>query len=190
MALIQSEFEKLGGGDLLGGDKTSPLTSGETGTADGGDTLAGTVAKEFSGPAPTPAEDQTGAPGRVDRNRTPPPGPPPIVGAAMGAGEGSTTTGGVGGSFRQAGTSGFNQRFGSNSPALWFRRNQESLGGHNTLREQQSARSGGGGAGIDLPAPSSASPGGTGDEIGGRPGDIDWEQFLKQVQANMFRPGG
>ena len=144
------------------------------------------VEEPAPGPEPAPAVDQTGVPGRVRRNRTLPPAPPPTPVPGVQA---SDTTGGVQGSFAQAGTRGFGQRFGTQAPALWYRRNLESLGGHETFQQQQSARSGGGVQGTSIPAPSSEA-GDEGDSIGGRPGDQDYQRLLRQVMDNMFKQGG
>ena len=134
------------------------------------------------GPASAPAEDQTGPPISPPK---PPPPPPPAPTGIEGV-QGSDVTGGVRGSFAQAGTGGFNQRFGTNQPAQWYRQNLEQLGGASSLREQQSNRSGGGGGGV--PAPTTGV-----DDFGGQDPDeqgMKWEQFLRRVQGNMFGQGG
>jgi len=195
MALRQ-RLDETGGQAFAEEDLDRQQRAGQTATPTA---PAPEATPDTPGPEATPAEDQTGeAQGTTDRwyqRRNPgaapassgPPPPPPALG---GAAEGSAATGGVRGSFRQAGTQGFNARFGGNTPALWYRRNLEALSGSPTqARAQVAARSGSAGGG-DIPAPSSAQTGGTDDDVGGRPGDQDWEQFLRQVQANMFRPGG
>ena len=163
------------------------------------------------GPDPAPAQDQGGLPepnpqdeinarrlaGRPEPGAPPNPGvgPPPPPPTLQGAAQGSEATGGVQGSFAQAGTSGFNRRFGGNSPALWYRQNLDTLGGSPTSNRasgrqrnaQVAARSGGAGGG-SLPAPNSAAGGDFGGEDPNNAG-MDWEQFLKSVQGNMFGGG-
>lgn len=148
---------------------------------------------ETPGPTSSPGGQQQGDP-QAPPPPPPPPSPspppprtPPAIGSTIQDVEGSTETGGVRGSFAQAGTADFNRRFGGNAPALWYRRTLENLGAP-TLRQAQTSRSGGGGGAV-TPAPSAAGVGGTDDEVGGRPGDQDWQRFMAQVRRNMFGEG-
>lgn len=141
------------------------------------------------GPVSTPNENQGGEP-RPPRP-TPPP-PPPVASSNMPDVRGSAATGGVQGSFAQAGTRGFQQRFGGNAPALWFRR---ALGAAtpDVQRSMIGARSGGTTAGAAGPTPGQptgidAFGGGEG-EPGGRPGDLEYQRFIQEVLSKMFRRG-
>lgn len=126
------------------------------------------------GPAPAPGDDQTGDPVRPPRNRPVPPPPPPPT--AVEGVEASDVTGGVRGSFGQAGTREFSQRFGTGRPADWYRRTNASLG-PDVRQQQQVARSGGGATG-DLS--------GTEGEVGPE-SEEDIQKILALVQQNMFQ---
>jgi hypothetical protein len=155
------------------------------------------------GPVETPNEGQTSEPPRrAWRNRAPAPPPPantppPAASAVQGV-EGSGETGGVRGSFRQAGTAGFQRRFGGNAPALWYRRSLEQMT-PDVARDARGFSGGRSGSISGGTASSAGSPtadlGGANlpsgdDPSGGRPGDADMQRLLAEALRRMFGSGG
>jgi len=99
--------------------------------------------------------------------------------------QGSEATGGVQGSFGQAGTGGFSKRFGA--PAAWFK------GGPSAGLAREAANRGRVGAGGDAAAlsgggeisPVLAGPS-SGLEGGGK-NDEEWQRILQAVMAKRFQ---
>lgn len=153
------------------------------------------------GPVETPGAGQTDEPPRrAWRNRAPAPPPPaatpPPRASAVEGVEGSAETGGVRGSFRQAGTSGFQKRFGGGAPALWYRRTLEQMTpdvarGARGFAGGRSGSIAGGTAPVSPTADlAGANFSGEGGDRGGRPGDADMQRLLAEALRRMFGSGG
>lgn len=156
---------------------------------------------ETGGGAPAPAPEPGGGGGQGGSAPAPPPppvstphgntnyNPTPSAPTAVQGVQSSDVTGGVQGSFGQAGTAGFANRFGSadNAPATWFRRNASMAqpGGQGDFMKRIATSGSGSGA--------QTSGGGSGAAIdanlgvGGQPGDEDWQRFMQAVIQQRFR---
>jgi len=152
---------------------------------------AETGAPSLPAPQPAPSEDPKPGPNTNPAPQggvTPPPSaPPPAIASSIPGIAGSEATGGVQGSFAQAGTGGFNKRFGL--PAAWFK------GGPSAGLARESANRGRVGAGgqgfnpgIAAGAETVASVSGpsTG-SVGGGQNDEEFQRLLKQVLQNRFQ---
>lgn len=100
----------------------------------------------------------------------------------------SAETGGVQGSFGQAGTSNFSQRFGSQEPATWYRR-QAGVGQGSPEFQSRlaSMRGGAQAAGGDTGGAQAAINASLGESAGGRPQDEEWQRFMQAVQQQRFK---
>lgn len=119
-------------------------------------------------------------------------GPPPQVqpGPPQSALEGvnaSDVTGGVQGSFGQAGTSGFSRRFGTGQgPASWFRnisRGRPEGGRTNPVVQGYRDATTRGGSVIGGAAP---PPPMGGEEMAGGGQDAEWQRFMREVTRQRF----
>lgn len=139
-----------------------------------------------------PSEDPK--PGPVDRpapqeGRPPAPQPPPpaVVSSVPGI-KGSEATGGVQGSFGQAGDAGFSKRFGL--PAAWFKggptaglaREASNRGRQVLGKDRAGTVSGSYGAETVGAAPAGPSSGGE----GGGKNDEEWQRLMQAVLKNRF----
>lgn len=136
------------------------------------------------GPANNPQAGQAGPP---------PPSPPPALATGQGAGlVGSETTGGLKGSFAQAGDADFARRFGGDSPAVWFRnfgREGQRGRGPGTIMpgdNRNATTRGGGQSGGAIPAVSAIPPGPQGGPEGGGKQDEEWQRFMRSVIQQRF----
>jgi hypothetical protein len=157
---------------------------------------AGATTTSEPAPAPAPAPTEDPAPGPVSspapQGGNPPrprPTPPAVVSSVPGV-QASDVTGGVQGSFGQAGTAGFSRRFGM--PAAWFRggptaglaREAGNRGRGILGRERAGQVSGGYGAETvaNLAGPSLG-------EQGGGKNDEEWQRILQAAMRNRFGRG-
>lgn len=143
-------------------------------------------------PAETPGPNGSPQGGQGGPPPVTPPSTPPITGqTGQAAGVlGSETTGGVQGSFAQAGTSDFAKRFGGDSPAVWFRnantKGAVAPGGPNAGR----ANVGGvGNVGSAIPSETAMGGPSLGGEGGGK-NDEEWQRFIAEVARLRFGQGG
>lgn len=124
------------------------------------------------GPSPNPEEPPEG---------TPPPapqGPPP---SAISGVQASDVTGGVEGSFGQAGTADFSRRFGTGQgPANWFRNLSSQGRGPIDIRRATTA----GGSVVGSAARPAPPPLGTEKAGGGQ--DAEWQRFMNEVTRQRF----
>jgi hypothetical protein len=147
------------------------------------------------GPVSTPNEGQNGTPPQPQNSNPPPrptpPPPPPAIASTIEGVEGSSETGGVRGSFGQAGTRGFQRRFGGEGPAQWYRRtlSQMSPGVARQARARAASRGGGisGGVGQSTPQP---IVGGVEGDVGGKQGDADMQRLMAEALRRMFGSRG
>ncbi len=137
------------------------------------------------GPAQNPQGQQQGAPAPTNR-----PTPPAVASAVEGL-VGSEATGGLRGTFQQAGTRGFAQKFGGENPAVWFRKfaqEGKAPAGMNKqlLSDRGATTRGGASAGGAIPQVSSIADGSgvIGAQNGGN--DEEWQRFMRAVNAQRF----
>lgn len=136
-------------------------------------------------PAPGPNANPAPQGGRPE----PPQPPPPAVVSSVPGIKGSETTGGVQGSFAQAGSSEFSKRFGA--PAAWFRggptaglAREAGNSGRAVLGKERAGQvSGGYGAETVGNAPLGPSLG----EEGGGKNDEEWQRLIQAVLKNRFQ---
>jgi hypothetical protein len=125
------------------------------------------------GPEPNPNPNPGGPPPQVE------PGPPP---SAIHGVQSSDVTGGVQGSFGQAGTSEFSRRFGTGAgPANWFR--NVGRGPASAPGQSRDATTRGGavlGGGVAPVAPDIPGDGPGGGQ------DAEWQRFMREVQRQRF----
>jgi len=173
--------------DADGGYRESPADD----PAPRQDETAGSAPGAPADVAPAPSADPKPGPNTNPAPQggvTPPPSaPPPAIASSIPGIAGSEATGGVQGSFAQAGTGGFNKRFGL--PAAWFK------GGPSAGLAREAANRGRVGAGgqgfnpgIAAGAETVASVAGpsTG-SVGGGQNDEEFQRLLKQVLQNRFQ---
>lgn len=178
-------FDAEGGYDTAPEDPTSGDLAGSTTEPDAVPLAASTMtptAGTEPGPASNPQPPQTGNPPPPS-----PPVPPAVPSAVQGIGQ-SEATGGVRGSFGQAGTTGFTKRFGT--PAAWFKgagekpktgfMNELANKGRGILGRQSAGSSAGGGVTVPVVQGPSA-----GTESGG-PNDEQWQRILAEVLKQRF----
>lgn len=126
------------------------------------------------GPEPNPNPNPQGNPNPA------PKGPPPSAIEGVAA---SDVTGGVQGSFGQAGTSNFSQRFGSQGPAAWFRNPGRRAEAGGAIAPDRGATTRGGAITSGALPPSVP-------ESGGAPGrggdDAEWQRFMQEVTRQRF----
>jgi hypothetical protein len=150
--------------------------------------------------APPPAAPPTEQPPAEQPAPPPAPrplGPPPATptgGAAgqtgqsaVGGVQASDVTGGVQGTFGQAGTADFSRRFGSSgqdAPATWFRR--QANPGANAQANLNRVTGGQTAGGQGPAAPAIANS----EDAGGSPQDEEWQRFMNSVMAQRFGVGG
>ncbi len=136
------------------------------------------------GPAPSPEPPQSGNPAPPT-----PPVPPAVPSAVQGI-QGSEATGGVRGTFAQAGDAGFSKRFGT--PASWFKGAGQKGGASSGIFSELankgrgilargSAGSGAGG-GTTVPVVQGPSAG----AVGGGANDEQWQRILAEVLKQRF----
>lgn len=133
---------------------------------------------------PPPVNPPDPPPGPAPNPETNPEGPPPEAApgpsqSAMGGINASDTTGGVQGSFGQAGTADFSRRFGTGQgPANWFR-NQAASGARGQIDPRRATTQGGSLAG-GAPTPPPLA--------GGQPDgqDAEWQRFMQEVTRQRF----
>jgi hypothetical protein len=141
------------------------------------------------GPSQAPQGNQGGPP-----EPTNPPGPPALA-TGQGAGlQGSDVTGGLQGTFDQAGTAKFAQKFGGINPAVWFRNFvREGAPGLQGSIPGQSSRAattrGGGASGGAIPTVSAVAQGPEGGMEGGGTQDEEWQRFMRAVLQSRFGRG-
>lgn len=125
------------------------------------------------GPEPNPNPNPQGNPPPA------PPGPPP---SAIQGVQASDVTGGVQGSFAQAGSGDFQRRFGNTGPAAWFRNAARGPGGP-PGQDRRATTQGGAvlGGGVAPTGPDAGAAEGPG---GGQ--DAEWERFMREVQRQRF----
>lgn len=138
------------------------------------------------GPSENPGQGQGGPPPDAG-------GPPPAMASAVSGVQGSEATGGVQGSFGQAGSADFAKRFGGSGPANWFRNASRAgavgasgaPGGMNPNAGRGNTAVGGttgGGSVQTIPEPSMGPSSGSA-------GDEEWQRFMQQVLKNRFGGG-
>lgn len=135
---------------------------------------------------PPPVNPPDPPPGPAPNPETNPEGPPPEAApgpsqSAMGGINASDTTGGVQGSFGQAGTADFSRRFGTGQgPASWFR--NLSSQGRGPIDSRRATTAGGSVAGGGAPAPAPM------DVASGQPDgqDPEWQRFMQEVTRKRF----
>jgi hypothetical protein len=145
--------------------------------------------------APSPSQDPKPGPNNnpAPQGGNPPaqqPPPPAVVSSVPGI-KGSEATGGVQGSFEQAGTGGFNRRFGL--PAAWFKggptaglAREASNKGRSLLGKERAGQvSGGFGAETVGVSPTGPSQG----LEGGGKNDEEWQRLIAQVLKSRFSRG-
>lgn len=168
----------------------------------GGNNDAFEQAPSDSGPAaPSPSEPSPSSPSEDPKpgpNNNPAPQggnppapqpPPPAVVSSVPGVKGSEATGGVQGSFEQAGSAGFSKRFGL--PAAWFKggptaglAREASNRGRTVLGKDRAGQvSGSYGAETVNAAPTGPSMGGE----GGGKNDEEWQRLIAAALKNRFR---
>jgi len=144
---------------------------------------AGGMQSSPEAPSADPAPGPNSNPSPQGGNAQPPSPPPPAVVSSVPGIAGSDVTGGVQGSFAQAGSgSNFSRRFGS--PANWFQAaSKPSAGGDRFSNRDATTRgtsvSGGGETVQNLAGPSTG-------EVGGGPNDEEFQRILRAVLAQRF----
>lgn len=193
--MLRMRYSQDGGVEDLGDGLTPAQRAAERQALNAG---TSEPAAPVAGPAPTMQEPPTTdpKPGPVDKPApqvgspaiSPEPPPPAVVSSVPGV-RGSETTGGVQGSFGQAGSAGFSKRFGL--PAAWFK-GGPSAGlareGANVGRGVLSKGSVGGGVGgfgaeVAPVAPVGPSQG----TEGGGKNDEEWQRILQAALRNRFQ---
>jgi len=149
---------------------------------------AGGMQSSPEAPSADPAPGPNSNPSPQGGNAQPPSPPPPAVVSSVPGIAGSDVTGGVQGSFAQAGSgSNFSRRFGS--PANWFQAATKPMrGGSNdtanrfgdrTATTRGSSLAGSGEMVQSLAGPSTG-------EVGGGPNDEEFQRILQAVLAQRF----
>ena len=142
-----------------------------------------------SAPSEDPQPGPNNNPAPQGGNPPAPQPPPPAVVSSVPGIKGSETTGGVQGSFEQAGSAGFSKRFGL--PAAWFKggptaglAREASNRGREVLGKDRAGQvSGSYGAETVSAAPVGPSAGGE----GGGKNDEEWQRLIAAVLKNRFR---
>ena len=140
-------------------------------------------------PSADPGPGPNGNPAPQGGNPPAPQGPPPAVVSSVPGIKASEATGGVQGSFGQAGSSQFSKRFGL--PAAWFKggptaglAREASNRGREVLGRDRAGSVGGGyGAETVGVAPVGPSMGGE----GGGKSDEEWQRIIQAALRNRFK---
>lgn len=179
---VESGYDGMdAGSEATGGQQSAPPSPASPSPLGDG----GSMPLPPSDPGPGP----NGNPAPQGGNPPAPQGPPPAVVSSVPGVKGSETTGGVQGSFAQAGDAGFSKRFGL--PAAWFKggptaglAREASNKGRGVLSKGQAGQVSGG-----YGAETVANPG-VGPSLGGEGGgknDEEFQRMLRAVLQNRFQ---